>query len=236
MAYEKRFDGRKVDELRPISAKVGVVPNAVGSARFQIGKTIAIAAVYAPKLLFPQFLQDDEKGVLRCEYSMMSFSGSGERVRPGPNRRSREISMVTEKALSPVLNLKEYSSCAVDVCIELIQTDSGTRCAGICAASLALADAGIPMIDLVSAVAVGRIENKIVLDVNKEEEDYEHGMADIAIAYAPRMDKITLLQADGDVSREQLQDAIKLAKIGCNKIREVQIKALLDKFGVDKNE
>ena len=236
MGYEKRYDGRKFDELRPMSARIGVVPNSSGSAIFQMGKTVAIAAVYAPKLLFPQFLQDDENGVLRCEYNLMSFSGSGERVRPGPSRRSKEISMVTEKALLPVLNLKEYSNCAVDVYIELIHTDAGTRCAGICAASLALADAGIPMNDLISAVAIGRIENKIALDVTKKEEDYENGMADIAIAYSLRLNKITLLQSDGDLGRDELQDAIKLAKIGCEKIRDVQIKALKAKFEVIKDE
>lgn len=233
MAYEKRFDGRKVDQLRDVDAKVGVIPNATGSAMFKIGKTVAIAAVYAPRPLFPQFLQNDERGVLRCEYNMVAFSGSGERVRPGPSRRSKELSLVIEKALMPVLDLKEYANCAIDVNIELIQTDAGTRCAGICAASLALADAGIAMSDLVSAVAVGRIEDKVVLDVNKEEEDYEKGMADVAVAYSPRLNKITLLQADGDLTKEQLQKVIEMAKLGCSKIREVQVKALRDKFKVE---
>ncbi|HLD10760.1 MAG TPA: exosome complex exonuclease Rrp41 [Candidatus Nanoarchaeia archaeon] len=232
MVYDKRFDGRKFDQLREVDAKIGVIPNATGSAMFRIGKTIAIAAVYAPKPLFPQFLQNDERGVLKCEYNMVAFSGSGERVRPGPSRRSKELSLVIEKALMPVLDLKEYANCAVDVNIELVQTDAGTRCAGICAASLALADAGISMSDLISAVAVGRIEDKIVLDVNKEEEDYEKGMADIAVAYSLRLDKITLLQADGELTKEQLKRVIEMAKFGCNKIREVQIKALKDKFMV----
>ena len=56
--------------------------------------------------------------------------------------------MVTEKALLPMLDLSAYSGAVVDVSIELIQTDAGTRCAGITAAALALADAGIPMKDL----------------------------------------------------------------------------------------
>ncbi len=94
MKYTKRNDGRKFDESRPMKAEVGVVKNAVGSARFQIGKTIAIAAVYGPKDLFPKFLQKPQTAVLRCYYNMMAFSGSGERVRPGANRRSKEISMV----------------------------------------------------------------------------------------------------------------------------------------------
>ena len=153
----KRPSGRKLDELREMSAKIGVVPRADGSAMFQIGNSIAIAAVYGPRDLFPSFLQDPSRGILRCEYNMMTFSGSGDRVRPGGNRRAKEISLVTEKALMPVLDLSAFPGAVVDVYIELLQTDAGTRCAGITAAAMALADAGIPMKDIVSAVSVGKV-------------------------------------------------------------------------------
>ena len=83
----ERPDGRKVDETRPISAKVGVIPNADGSAMFSFGDTIAIAAVYGPKKMHPQHLQDSEKGTLRCTYNMLSFSVT-DRIKPGPSRRS----------------------------------------------------------------------------------------------------------------------------------------------------
>src|SRR3989338_7687386 len=102
MVYTKRLDGRKFNETRKIEAKVGVIPNADGSAMFKIGDTIAIAAVYGPRDLHPRFLQNPQKGVLRCIYDMCSFSVL-ERKRPGPNRRSMEISFVTENALLPIL-------------------------------------------------------------------------------------------------------------------------------------
>lgn len=230
MPYNKRFDGRKFDELREISAEVGVVPNADGSAKFKIGKTIAYAAVYGPRVLHPRFLQNPTKGVLRCNYNMMSFSGSGERVRPGPSRRSKEISHITEKALEPVLDLSEFPDAVIDIFIELIQTDAGTRCAGITAAALALADAGFPMKDLVSAIAVGRIEDKIVLDVSKEEEDYEGGMADIPIAMMPRTGEITLLQMDGLVTLNELKEVLKSAKKACEQVYKVQKDALRARY------
>lgn len=138
--------------------------------------------------------------------------------------------MVTEKALSPVIDLKKFPGTAIEVYIEITQADAGTRCAGINAASMALADAGIPMRDLISAVAVGRIENKIIVDVNKEEEDYEGGMADIAVAFSTGEDKITLLQIDGDVKRDQLKKALETAKESCLKIKAIQIKALKEKY------
>lgn len=230
MAYEKRVDGRKLDELRPVEAKVGIVERASGSAMFKIGKTIAIAAVYGPRELYPQAFQNPITGILRCHYNMLAFSGSGERVRPGPSRRSKEISLVTEKALLPVVDLSNYAGTVVDVFVELVQTDAGTRCAGICAAAMALADAGIPMKDLVSAISVGKVGNKIVLDLNKEEEDYEGGATDIPVAVANRTGQITLLQMDGEISKEELKKALELARKGCDKIREVQVKALKEKY------
>lgn len=232
--YTKRKDGRKFDEAREMEAKVGIIPRADGSAMFRIGKTIALAAVYGPKELHPKFLQDPSKGVLRCNYNMMSFSGSGDRVRPGPSRRSREISMVMGKALLPVLNLEKYPGTVVDVFVELLQTDAGTRCAAITAASMALADAGLEMKDLVSSIAVGRIEDQVVVDVDKDEEDYEGGMADIPVAILPRTDEITLLQMDGEINKEMLMKALEAAKKACKQIYEIQKKALKAKYGVEK--
>lgn len=230
--YKKRFDDRKFDELRPISAKTGIVKRADGSAMFRIGSTIALAAVYGPRELYPKFLQSPEKGILRCNYNMMSFSGAGERVRPGPTRRSKEISLVMEKALLPVLDLSDYPNAVIDVFVELLQTDAGTRCAGITAAAMALADAGIPMKDLVSSISVGLVGNTVVVDLNKEEEDYEEGSVDIPIAMTPRTNELTLLQLDGIISKDKLLEALQLGKKACQEIYKIQQKALKESYSV----
>jgi len=238
MGYDKRLDGRKDDEMRPITAKAGVIPNAVGSAYFKIGKTEAYAVVYGPRDLYPRFLQDPSKGVLRCNYNMMPFSGIGDRVRPGTNRRSKEISMVTQKALKPVVDLSDYPNAVVDVFVELPQTDAGSRCAGICAASIALADAGIHMKDMVSAVSVGRVDDKIVVDLDYAEEAYEGGpVADIPIAMIPSTQEITLLQMDGEVSKEQLMTGFEMGKKALMEINKIQREALKQKYKAgDDNE
>ncbi len=230
MKYTKRNDGRKFDETRPISAKVGVVPNARGSAKFIIGKTEAIAAVYGPRELHPRFLQESDTGKLRCNYNMMAFSGSGNRVRPGPSRRSKEISMVTEKALGKVLDLSEFPKTVVDVFIELTQTDAGTRCAGICAAALALADAGFKMKDLIAAVSCGFVGGQALVDLDYYEEAYEGGSVDIPIAMMPRTGKVTLLQLDGELTPADLKKALEFGKKGCEQIYEAQKKALREKY------
>ncbi len=172
MAYTKRYDGRDFDETRKIEAKVGVVPRADGSAMFSFGDTKAIAAVYGPRTLHPKCMQNSQTGIIRCFYDMISFSVT-ERKKPGPARRSQEISYVTAKALEPVLMLSSFPNTVVDVFINITQADAGTRTAGINAASLALAHAGIPMTDLVGSVSVGKIGNSICVDLSKAEEDYE---------------------------------------------------------------
>ena len=228
MTY-KRKDGRKLDELRPISAKVGVIPNADGSAIFQSGKTIAIAAVYGPRKMHPQHQQDPTKGKLRCTYNMMSFSVT-DRIRPGINRRSTEISKITEWALDPVLMLENYPNKVVDVFINIIQADAGTRCAGINAAAMALAHAGIPMKNIVTSVSAGKMDKTLVLDLDKyEDSEFKEGegSTDIPITMTPD-GKITHFQLDGKISAKQLNEIIDMAQKACKEIYEIQKKALKD--------
>ena len=223
----KRKDGRKNDELREMKAKVGIIPNADGSAMFQFGDTTAIAAVYGPKEMHPQHQQDPETGVLRCTYSMMSFSVT-DRIRPGPNRRSTEISKVTEWALMPCVMIDKFPNKVIDVHIMITQANASTRCAGINAAAMALAHAGIPMNDMVSSIAVGKIDKTLVLDLDKyEDSEFEggEGSTDIPMSFT-RSGEITHLQLDGKITKEQLKEAIKMAKKASEEIYEIQKKAL----------
>ncbi len=219
-----RTDGRKADEMREIEAKVGIIKRADGSALFRVGETIAIAAVYGPRELHPRYLQNPETGILRCNYDMASFSVP-ERKRPGPSRRSVEISLVTQKALLPAVDLSQFPNAVVDVFIEIIQANAGTRCAGISAAALALAHAGIPMKDMVAAVSVGRINGKIYVDLSKDEEDVEDA-TDIPVAFTARKKELTLLQLDGNITKKELEEALKLGRASCEKINKIQEKAL----------
>ena len=228
MTY-KRKDGRKNDELRPIKAKVGIIPNADGSAMYQSGETIAIAAVYGPRKMHPQHKQDPTKGQIRCTYNMMSFSVS-DRIRPGINRRSTEISKITEWALEPVLMLEDYPNKVIDVFIHITQADAGTRCAGINAAAMALAQAGIPMRDMVTSVSAGKMDKTLVLDLDKyEDSEFEdgEGSTDIPITMTPN-GKITHLQLDGKINAKQLNEIIDMAQKACKEVYEIQKKALKD--------
>ena len=230
----KRPDGRKVDEIRPMSAKVGIIPAADGSAMFSFGDTVAIAAVYGPKEMHPQHQQNPEKGTLRFNYNMLSFSVT-DRIRPGPSRRSTEIGKISGWALDPVVKIKKYPNMVVDVHVNILQADASTRCAGINAAALALAHAGIPMSEMVSSISLGKLDKQIVVDVDKDEEDWEEGegATDIPISMTSS-GKITHIQLDGKIKKEQLKEVVETAKKALQKVYEVQKKALKDSLPKEK--
>lgn len=221
----KRLDGRKFDELRKIEMKVGVLKRAVGSAYIEWGKNKVLAGVYGPRELHPKYLQDPTKAYLKCIYNLAPFSVE-DRKRPGPDRRSVEISKVTTDALGSVVMVERYPNTAIDVFIEVLQADAGTRCVGITAASLALADAGIPMRDIIAACASGKVSNEIVLDLMKEEDNY--GECDLPVAVMPRKKEIVLLQMDGKLTREEFKRAYELAVDGALRVYEMQKQVLIN--------
>jgi exosome complex component RRP41 len=226
--YTKRNDRRKMDEIRPMSAKIGVVPSADGSASFQTGKTKAIAVVRGPRTLHPQHMQNAQTGILRVNYGMMPFSVE-DRIRPGPNRRSEEISKVTEWALSSVIDLSGFPNTVVDVFIQIPQADAGTRVAGINAAAMALAHAGIPMNEMVSAIGVGKLDKSLVVDLDKYEDSEFHdgeGSTDIPIVLTSRTKNLALLQLDGKISIDEFKEVIEMGKKACGDVLKVQMEAL----------
>ena len=225
-----RTDGRKFDETRPIVAEVGVLKNADGSAMSKPGNTTAIAGVFGPRKVYPKHEEEAERAILRTKYNMAPFATS-ERNRPGTNRRSTEISLVTRQALTPLIFLDEFPKTAIDVHIEVLQADASTRCVGINAAVLALADAGVPMKDLVASCSAGKVGDAVVLDIAGKEDT--EGELDLPIAYYPKKKHITLLQMDGITDGKEVKEIIKLAVKGCEKIYEEQKRALRNKYKLE---
>jgi exosome complex component RRP41 len=225
---EKRIDGRKPDELRKIEMKVGVISRATGSAHVSFGNTVALASVHGPRELFPRWMQESESGIFRCRYNMAPFSVD-DRKSPAPDRRSVELSKVIKLAIEPALFLEDFPKATIDAFIEIIEADGSTRVAGINAASLALAHAGIPMKDLVVACSVGKIDGTLIVDLNGKEDN--NSECDMAVAMMPRKENITLLQMDGVITRKEFSELLNLAKENCKKIYELQKKALKEKFG-----
>ena len=222
-----RLDGRKPDELRSIKLEVGVIPNADGSAYIEHGKNKILAGVYGPREVHPKHLALQDRTVLKCRYHMAPFSVQ-ERKSPAPSRREIELSKVIRESLQPSIFMEYYPRTMIDVFIEILQADGGTRCAAITAASLALADAGIPMRDLVVACAAGKVDDTIVLDLMDEED--KQGKADVPVALMPNLNAITLLQMDGKLTHEEFENAVNLAIDGCKRIYSMQKEALKAKY------
>ena len=228
-----RLDGRKADELRPVKIEVGVLSNADGSAYIEQGKNKILAAVFGPREMHPKHLSLPDRMVLRCRYHMAPFSVQ-ERKSPAPSRREVELSKVIRESLEPSLFVEYYPRTGIDVFVEVLQADGGTRCASITAASLAIADAGIPMRDMVVACAAGKIDDAVVLDLMDTEDKV--GVADVPVAFMPNLNAVTLLQMDGTLTPEEFEKALDLAMEGCKKIYALQKEALKTKYMNVKEE
>jgi len=228
-----RLDGRKLDELRPVKLEVGILSNADGSAYIEHGKNKILAAVFGPREMHPKHLSLPDRMVLRCRYHMAPFSVQ-ERKSPAPSRREVELSKVIRESLEPAVFVELYPRSGIDIFIEVLQADGGTRCASITAAALAIADAGIPMRDLVVACAAGKVEDKVVLDLMDTEDKV--GAADVPVAFMPNLNAVTLLQMDGILAPEEFESAVNIAIEGCKKIYALQKEALKTKYMNVKEE
>ena len=224
-----RIDGRKLDELRPIRIQAGALHQADGSAFVEWGANKVMAAVYGPREVHPRHLQQNDKAVIQCRYNMAAFSVD-ERKRPGLDRRSQEISKVIAEAFESIVFAEEFPRTSIDIYIEVLQANAGTRCAGLVAASVALADAGIPMVDLLPAVAVGKVGGAIALDLKKEEDNF--GEADLPMALVPQSGRLVLLQMEGHMTEGELAQALDLGVKGCREIYEKMKQALRDRYAV----
>ena len=223
----KRLDGRKWDELRPIKMEVGVLKNADGSAYIEWGKNKITAAVYGPKEVHPKHQVLPDRALLRSRYHMAPFSVD-ERKNPAPSRREIEISKVIREALQPAVLVEDYPRTAIEVWVEVLQSDGGSRVAGITAASLALADAGINMRDIVVGCSCGLLGEQVVADLDDTED--KEGNGDMPVAIMPNLGLVTLLQVDGIYTRENFQKAFELAIQKSKEIYLMQREALNKRF------
>lgn len=239
----KRLDGRSFDQLRNVKIEAGVLHRADGSCYLEWGGNKVVAAVYGPREAVPRHTQNPLRAIVNARYNMAAFSVD-DRKRPGPDRRSREISKVISEALERVVLIDLFPRAAIDVNIEVLDAEAGTRCAGLTAAGVALADAGIPMKDIPVACAAGKIgaevtdgmvnEGHVVLDLGKEEDNF--GDADLPIAISPRTNEILLLQMDGHLTQDEFNTALDLAIKGCHDISKIQKDALINKYVADAEE
>lgn len=229
----KRLDGRSVEDIRKIKIEAGVLHRADGSCYLEWGGNKVLAAIYGPREAIPRHTQNPLRAIVNARYNMAAFSVE-DRKRPGPDRRSREISKVISEALEKVVLTEQFPRSAIDVNIEVLDAEAGTRCAGLAAAGVALADAGIPMKDIPVACAAGKIAGQVVIDLGKEEDNF--GDADLPVAISPRTNEILLLQMDGHLTLDEFNLALDLAIKGCHDVSEIQKNAIINKYQTTPEE
>ncbi|GAX81482.1 hypothetical protein CEUSTIGMA_g8911.t1 [Chlamydomonas eustigma] len=221
-----RLDGRRPRELRRLSCQLDVLANADGSAIFEMGNTKVLAAVFGPREVERRSDRLEDRAIINCEYSMAAFS-TGERRRRGKqDRRSAEIGMVIRGTLEQTVMVELLPRSQIDVFIQVLQADGGTRCAGINAALLALADAGVPVRDRVAACAAGYLDGNPLLDLNFLEDS--GGGPDISVAMLTSLDKIVLLQMDNRLPIDTFEAVVALAQEGCRAIAQYMQGILLE--------
>jgi exosome complex component RRP41 len=195
-----------------------------------MGRNKVVAAVYGPREVHPRHLQEPSKAVIRYRYNMAPFSVE-ERKRPGPDRRSVEISKVSREAYESVIMKELFPRSGIDIFVEVLQADAGTRTACLNAATVALVDAGIPMRGLITSVAVAKVDGVLVLDPMKEEDNF--GEADVPFAFVirnGRIESIALVQMDGKMTVEEMKRALEIAKKGAMQIYKLQREAIVKKY------
>ena len=224
----KRMDGRAPNELRPLKIEAGVLEEADGSCYLEWGNNKIYCGVFGPIECHPRHKQKQDRAIIQARYNMAPFSVD-DRKRPGLDRRSTEIGLLISEALERVVMVEKYPKAAIRVDIQVVEAHAGTRCAALTAASVALADAGIPMKDLVPSCATGKVGGKIVLDLNKEEDNF--GEADLPLAVLPSTQEVVLMQMDGELTPEEFEEAFDMAIKGCEQVYEIQRDALKRRYG-----
>ena len=220
----KRMDGRGVNDLRDIKIKAGVLPNADGSCYLEWGQNKVLVSVHGPRECLPKHAANPYRAVVRYNYRMATFSVT-ERKNPRPGRREVEISKVSGEALERAMFLEKFPNTAIDIFVEVLDANAGTRIACLTAAAVAVADAGIPMRDLVTGITVGRAEGHPLIDLNKHEEDAPDAV-DMAVAFLPNSKEVVLLQMDGEMTSKEFANLMEIAAENMTKVYEIQKQAL----------
>jgi exosome complex component RRP41 len=223
----RRLDGRELHELRSITMRSSVLDRADGSCYLTWGNNKIICAVYGPRELHPKHLAKPDRAIVRVEYRLATFSVN-ERKSPAPRRREYELSKLIKESLDAVLFLEKFPNGTIDVYITVLDADGGTRCAALTAASIALADAGIPMKGFVTGCAVGKVADKMVVDLSDVED--KDGQGDMPVAMNYNTGEITLLQCDGEFTTDEVKEGLSLAVRAIGDVYKLQREAVLAKY------
>lgn len=232
LKYDKRVDGRKLDEVRKLGCQVGLIPRAHGSGLFSRGLTKALSILTLGAPGDEQIIEGMEvvgKKRFMHHYNFPPYSAGEVRPMRGPGRREIGHGSLVEKALLPLLPKKEDFPYTIRIVSEILSSNGSTSQASISSSSLALMDAGVPIKRPIAGIAVGLAKEgenwKILSDIQGPED--HHGDMDFKVAGTT--EGITAIQMDvkiEGINREIIEETLKEAKKAREKILEEMKKTI----------
>lgn len=227
-----RPDGRKSDEIRPLSSEVGLLPRTHGSGLFTRGQTQALSICTLGALGDVQILDglgvEEEKRFMH-HYNFPLFSVGETGPMRGPGRREIGHGALGERALEPVLPSEKDFPYTVRLVSEVLESNGSTSQASICASTLAMMDAGVPIKAPVAGIAMGLIKKGEHYTVLSDIQGMEDHLGDMDFKVAGTSKGVTALQMDIKIeglSREILEEALLQAKVGRMHILESMLATL----------
>lgn len=214
-----RQDGRKMDELRSVFLRSGVVSPARGSAYIEMQRTKVTCAVYGPRESTRQ-QEFSQKGKLTCEFKFAPFSCC-QRRQFIQDSEEKEFSSFIVQALEPAICLEKFPKAQVDIFISVIENDGNALSAGILCASIALGQAGIEMYGLVSSCSLVQKGVTSIMDPTFEESTSSEVDGKVTLAFLPTMNVISGLLQEGELDHDQVIKAVKYCKEGCVRVYPV---------------
>ena len=228
-----RCDGRKIDEPRKIVIKAGGLKNADGSAYIEFGDNKILVGVFGPRDVHPKHMSNTDTGILRVRYHMEPFS-VGERKRPAPSRREIEISKVIKEALEPAVMLEKFPRTAVDVFIEVLQADGGTRTASITGGCVALFmalknhhDDHRAIKSHIAAVSLGILNGQVALDLDYKEDSSAETDLNLVMTEGLELIEIQGTGEEAPFTRDELNDMLEVGSAAIADLIEKQKACLL---------
>ncbi|SFJ23510.1 polyribonucleotide nucleotidyltransferase [Thermoflavimicrobium dichotomicum] len=214
----RRPDGRTADEIRPLSSEVGILPRTHGSGLFRRGQTQVLSVCTLGALGDVQILDGldlEETKRFMHHYNFPPFSVGESRPLRGPGRREIGHGALGERALEPVIPSEEEFPYTIRLVSEVLESNGSTSQASICASTLALMNAGVPIKAPVAGIAMGLIKEKDRVEVLTDIQGMEDHLGDMDFKVAGTRNGVTALQMDikiSDIDRAILEKALMKAK------------------------
>mmetsp|Transcript_38589 Transcript_38589/g.49234 ORF Transcript_38589/g.49234 Transcript_38589/m.49234 type:complete len:266 (-) Transcript_38589:138-935(-) len=228
---EKRNDGRSRNQLRRIFMDIGILSQSSGSAYVEFDRTKVICSINGPHVISGSETTFSEEGQLRCDFRYAPFA---RRERREPERRMAEdeveMSQLLRQALAGSIQMHKLPKSVIDVYCVVLQDDGGELGAAITAGSLALANAGIELYDLVAACSVGcppQGSKRLLLDPTLCERQAQQGFGVMTVAILPANQEVTQWWQEGQIEQSKIGEAVELCRDGCANLHKMMRNSLI---------